>query len=134
MFRLLLALCLVVPCAHADRAEYLAARDKLEEAYFDELDPDERDQLFMALGTYDHKQVAKEIGEIASRFGAYVDSLEAKIAAIQEKLGMYTSRSALTDQEIGLRNSHIRKLDKLEEVWARARKSESQASKLSPVS
>lgn len=124
MSRTLLALVLILPCAHADRKEYTAARDALQEAYFDELDANERDSCFAALGTWDNSEVAKPIGLIASRFGAYVDSLETEIGALQKKLDVYLGRGALSDQEVGLRNSTIRKIEKTEKTISRARKSE----------
>ncbi|MHC4161198.1 MAG: HEAT repeat domain-containing protein, partial [Planctomycetota bacterium] len=108
----------------AERAEYLAARDALMDAYFDELEPDQRDRHFEALGRWDHPEVVAPIGGIASRFGVYLVGLEGQLATTQVKLDKYKERRALTDQEIGLRNGYIRRIERLEATWRRARVSE----------
>jgi Mg-chelatase subunit ChlD len=116
-------LLLAAPAA-AERTEYLAARDALMDAYFDELEPDQRDRHFEALGRWDHPEVVPPIGLIASRFGAYLVGLESRLATTQAKLDNYKGRRALTDQEIGLRNGYIRRIERMEAAWRRARVSE----------
>ncbi|MHC5050358.1 MAG: HEAT repeat domain-containing protein, partial [Planctomycetota bacterium] len=117
-------LLLAVPVAAGERAEYLAARDALLDAYFDELEPDRRDRHFEALGRWDHPEVVPPIGDIASRFGVYLVGLEGQLASTQAKLDKYKGRRALTDQEIGLRNGYIRRIERMEATWRRARVSE----------
>jgi hypothetical protein len=117
-----LLLCLLVLAGAAwpgERSESVAARKELSEAYFDELSADKRDRLFEALGSYDKPEVISPIAEIASRFGTYLAGLEGRMGQLQEKLRFYTERQALTEMEIGLRNSHLRKIAKLEKEWQR---------------
>ncbi|MHC4547544.1 MAG: HEAT repeat domain-containing protein [Planctomycetota bacterium] len=117
-------LLLVAAVAAGDRPAFVAARKALKDAYFDELEPEQRDRYFQALGSWDHAEVVPAVGDIASRFGTYVSSLEGQLAATQRKLDNYKDRRALTDIEIGLRNSYLRKIEKLEAAWRRARVSE----------
>jgi len=125
MVRLALLLLLAVPVlAKGTRSDYVAARDALADAYFDELDPAKRDELFRKLASWDHPEIIPDLALIASRFGTYLDGIEGERAAAQKKLEAYSGRQALTDQEIGLRNHYIRKIEKLEKAWSRARKSE----------
>ena len=123
MRRILLVLPLFCLPAAAERSDFIAARDALLEAYFDELDPDQRDRHFEALGAWDHQEVVGPVADIASRFGTYLAGLEGQMANLKKKLAPYEGRSALSMQESGLRNSYTRKLEKLEAEWARARRS-----------
>jgi hypothetical protein len=120
----LLLLLAAAVAAEGDRAAYLAARDALQDAYFDELEPDQRDRLFEALRSWDHPEIVKDVGLIAARYGTYLDGLEGQLEADKEKLALYSGRSALTEQEIGLRNSYTRKIEKAEKIWTRARASD----------
>ena len=119
-----LLLLLAGPVAAGERAEFLAARNALMDVYFDELEPDQRDRYFEALGRWDHPEVITPIGEIASRYGVYLVGLEGQLATTQTKLDLYKERRALTDEEIGLRNGYIRRIERLEATWRRARVSE----------
>jgi len=116
---------LLLPClpASAGRQEFLDVKKRLEDVYFDELAPVERDELFRALGSYDDPSVIPTIAEAAAAFGTYLAGLEGGMAALQAKLEPYTKRSALTDVEVGLRNSYIRRLEKKEAEWTRAQSS-----------
>jgi len=123
--RLLALLALLAGVALADdRATWLEAREALEKVYFDQLDPDQRDKWFTAYGSYDGPEVVQPLAEIASRYGAYLDLLAAQMADRQKRLEPFKDRRALSEQEIGLRNSHTRALEKLEAEWRRARASE----------
>jgi len=125
MRRILPILLLVAGAAAAGgRPEYVAARNALMNAYFDELEPDQRDRHFEALGGWDHAEVVAPIGGIASRFGVYLVGVEGQLAATQAKLDRYKERRALTDEEIGLRNGYIRRIERMEATWRRARVSE----------
>lgn len=125
MPRTLLALALIVLPLSADgRATWLEVRDKLADAYFDELPPDDRDRLFEQLGAHDHPEVLGDLALIVSRFGTYLDGLEGEMARTQEKLSAFSGRTALTDQEVGLRNHYIRRIEETEAAWARGRRSE----------
>ncbi|MHC4818743.1 MAG: HEAT repeat domain-containing protein [Planctomycetota bacterium] len=125
MRRILPILLLVAGAAAAGgRPEYVAARNALMDAYFDELEPDQRDRHFEALGGWDHAEVIAPIGDIASRFGVYLVGLEGQLASTQAKLNRYKERRALTDEEIGLRNGYIRRIERMEATWRRARVSE----------
>ncbi|HEX5138579.1 MAG TPA: HEAT repeat domain-containing protein [Planctomycetota bacterium] len=120
-----LALFLVVLPAAADgRATWVEARDALTSAYFDQLDPDQRDTWFTALASWDHPEIVSAFGEIASRYGAYLDQVESKIAERQGKLDPLKRRRALSEQEIALRDHHTKALEKLEAEFRRARASE----------
>jgi len=126
MLRRILPILLLLagPAAAGERPAYVAARNALMDAYFDELEPDQRDRHFEALGRWDHPEVIAPIGDIASRFGVYLVGLEGQLATTQAKLDKYKERRALTDQEIGLRNGYIRRIERMEATWRRARVSE----------
>jgi len=106
------------------RDRFRTARDALDKAYFDELDPDKRDRLFEALGAYDNPETVSAFADIASRYGTYLSGLEGRMTDTQEKLAAFSGRVGLRDQEIGLRNHYVRALEKLEKEWRRARASE----------
>jgi len=106
------------------RDRFRTARDALDKAYFDELDPDKRDRLFEALGAYDNPEAIPAFADVASRFGTYLSGLEGKMTDTQEKLAAFSGRVGLRDQEIGLRNHYVRALEQLEKQWRRARVSE----------
>ncbi len=122
--RLLALLLVVLPAAADGRAAWVEARDALQDAYFDKLEAEQRDTWFTALGGWDHLEVLPSLGEIASRFGAYLGQLETQIADKQGKLDGYKRRRALTEEEIGLRNHYTKALEKLEAQWRQARASE----------
>ena len=120
-----LSLFLLASSALADgRAAWVDVRDKLQDTYFDKLEPDARDRLFEQLGVHDHPEILDDLALIVSRFGTYLDGLEGEISRNQEKLSAFTGRSALTDQEVGLRNHYIREIEAAEKAWARGRHSE----------
>jgi hypothetical protein len=122
--RLLALFLLVLPAAADGRPAWVEARDALSAAYFDQLDPDQRDKWFAALGGWDHPEAVSVLGDIASRYGAYLDQIESKIAERQAKLDPLKRRRALSEQEIGMRNHHTKALEKLEAEFRRARASE----------
>jgi len=123
--RLLALLLLLAGSAVADgRDAWVEARDVLTKAYFDQLDPEERDKWFKAYGSWDHAEVIPPLAEIVSNYGAYLDLLAAQMADRQKRLEPFKDRRALSEQEVGLRNSHTRALEKLEFEWRRARASE----------
>ncbi len=122
--RLLALFLLVLPAVADGRPAWVEARDGLTAAYFDQLDAGQRDTWFKALGGWDQPEAVTTLGEIASRYGAYLDQLESKIAERQGKLDPLKRRRALSEQEIGLRNHHTRALEKLEAEFRRARASE----------
>jgi len=112
--RLLALLLLVLPAFADGRPAWVEAKDALEAAYFDQLEPDQRDRWFSALGAWDHPETVTVFGEIASRYGAYMDQLESQIGDCQKKLDPLKRRRALTEQQIGLRNHYTAALEKLE--------------------
>ena len=75
------------------------------------------DRGLEALGTWDDAEVVKPISEIVSRYGTYLDEQEQKIAAVQAKVRKYSDRQGLSDLEVGLRSSAMRKLDKREKFY-----------------
>lgn len=117
MFLVLIALGL--PALADARSEFMDATQKLEEAYFDELKPSDRDLLFRRLGGYDDKDVIEPIAEIASRFGTYIAGVQAQLAAQQAKLEPLLQATAMTDIQIGRRNSYIRKIEAFEKQLRR---------------
>ncbi len=119
------ALLLLLFCLPAlgGRAEFLELKKKLENLYFDEMTPDARDRLFEALGSYDDPIVVPSMGEAAAGFGTYLAGLEGEMATLQKKLEPFTSRAALSEIDIGLRNSYIRKIEQKEAEWTQARRS-----------
>lgn len=124
MSRTLPLLLLLALPVHADaRDAFLKARETLEKADYEELGAAERDDLFGALAAYDHPDAVKAVSEAVGRYGLYLDTLEMKMAQIQEKLGPLMDKTAMTDQAIGLRNSYLRQMKKLEEEWSGALKS-----------
>jgi hypothetical protein len=122
--RLLALLLLVLPAVADGRAAWAQARDALADAYFDKLEPGQRDDWFRTFGGWDHSEVIPPFAEIASRYGTYLDQIEAKVAERAAKLEALKSRRALTEEEIGLRNHHTKALEKLEAEWKQARASE----------
>lgn len=122
--RLLALLLLVLPVLADGRPTWVEARDALTAAYFDKLDADQRDKWLTAFGGWDQPEAIPAYGEIASKYGSYLDSLEAQIAERQDKLDVFKRRRALSEDEIGVRNHHTKALEKLEAEWKRARASE----------
>ena len=120
---LLLTAFLLAPAAAADRAAYLAAREKLEAADFESLDADQRDRLFEALAEHDHVETVKTIAEVGSRFGTYLVGLEYKQANLQERLRPFIGRSGLNPQEAGVRNNLTKQLERAEADWRWANES-----------
>ena len=124
MSRALPLLLLFALPVHADaRDKFLEARPALEKADYEQLGAAERDDLFVALAGYDHPDTVKAVAAVVGRYGLYLDTLEMKMGQIQEKLGPLMDKTAMTDQAIGLRNSYLREMKKLEEAWAGALKS-----------
>jgi len=118
MPRLLLALLLLPLAAAADgRSDFVAARDALNARDFESLPPEERDRLFQQLGSHDATEAVRPIADIASRYGTYLSGLEAQMEALQEKLRKVNDRQALSDDEIALRATWERSLQKLETQW-----------------
>ena len=104
--------------AHADtRAQFLEARKTLQKADYEELGTTERDRMFGAIAAWDHPDAVKAVAEAVARYGLYLDILEAKLRQTQEKLQPLMNKSAMTDQRIGMRNSYLRKVKKLEAAW-----------------
>jgi len=125
MIRILpVLLLLAVPLRAEGRDTWAEARKALEDAYFDELDPDQRDRWIEALGTWDNPDVVGPFADLVSRFGTFQAMLEAQLAEQRGKLDAYKDRPALSEQEIGLRNHYIRTIEKLEGQWRRARTTE----------
>lgn len=115
---------LVLPALADGRPAWVEARDALSGAYFDQLEADQRDKWFTQLASWDHPEAVTFFAEVASRYGAYLDQLESKIAERQTKLEPLKRRRALSEEEIGLRNHHTKALEKLETEFRRARASE----------
>ena len=124
MRRILLVLSLLTLPVLADRAAFKEAVKTLRDSYLDELAADKRDRLFEQLRGYDKPEAAVAMVEIISGFGTYMGSLEGELAELQGKLAPFKGRRGLTEQEIGLRNRYIRKIEKREVEWRRARVSE----------
>ncbi|MHC4452159.1 MAG: HEAT repeat domain-containing protein, partial [Planctomycetota bacterium] len=117
----LLSLLLLIAPALADaRAPFLKARDTLQKADYEELATGERDELFAAVVGWDHPDAVRAVSDVVSRYGLYLDILEAKMRATQEKLQPMMNKSAMTDQQISLRNSYLRKMKKYEAAWREA--------------
>ena len=105
---------LLAPVAADERKSYTDAKFELDKANFDELPADERDRLFEAYGRHDHHEVIKPLAEIIARYGTYMAVLDWKQADLQKRIRPLSDRVAMSDQEIGMRNSLQRKIDKLE--------------------
>jgi uncharacterized protein YegL len=122
--RSLVLLLLVLPALADGRATWVEARDALNAAYFDKLDPAERDKWFTALGSWDHPETIAPFADIASRYGTYLDQVEAQIAEAQGKLDPLKRKRGLTDQEIAIRDHYTKVLEKREAEWRSARASD----------
>ena len=117
----LLSLLLLIAPVFADaRAQFLEARETLRKADYEELATGERDELFAAVAGWDHPDAVRAVSAVVSRYGLYLDILEAKMRAAQEKLQPLMNKSAMTDQQISLRNSYLRKMKKFEAAWREA--------------
>ena len=117
MRRTLLALCLALPVLagkNEDRNSWVEARAELDRVYFDQLDADKRDRLFEAYGAWDDPSVVAPLAKIISRYGAFMAGIETELASYHTKIRPLLSRTSLTDQEIGLRNSLQRRIDRKE--------------------
>ncbi|MHC4938324.1 MAG: HEAT repeat domain-containing protein [Planctomycetota bacterium] len=117
----LLILLLVTAPVFADaRAKFLEARDALQKVDYEELPASDRDELFAAVAGWDHPDAVRAITDAVSRYGLYLDILESQMRQNQEKLQPLMNKSAMSDQQIGLRNSYLRKQKKLEVAWREA--------------
>ncbi|MEM8883430.1 MAG: HEAT repeat domain-containing protein [Planctomycetota bacterium] len=118
MQRSLIALLLCLTPALADaRKDYVAARKSLEEANFETLLPGERDDYFARMAAWDHQETVKAISVMIGRYGVYLDTLEARMRQNREKVAPFMNRPRLSDQQIALRNTYLRKLKKDEDNW-----------------
>ena len=122
--RFLALLLLSLPVLADGRTAWVEARDGLQGAYFDKLEPEKRDAWFRALGGWDHSEVVTSFGDIASRYGTYLDQIESQIVENQVKLETYKHRRGLSEEEIGLRNHFTKALEKHEAEFRKARASE----------
>ncbi len=113
-----------VPAQAGVKEDFLATVKKLEDAYFDELPREQRDDMFRQLGVWDDPKAAAPIASIAALYGAHLSSLRAQMKALQSRFDQFRGRAALTAQEEGLRNSLLRKVEAKERAWALAQRSE----------
>jgi len=126
MRRTLLAVCFVLPVLagnNEDRKAWVEARAELDRIYFDQLKADSRDRLFEAYGRWDDPEAVAPFATIISRYGTYMLGVEAETANLHSRIRPFLSRTSLTDQEVGLRNSLQRKIDKKEAELKTANKS-----------
>jgi Mg-chelatase subunit ChlD len=114
----------LVATALADRPAFVEARDTLAKAYFDELDPNERDKLFTKIGTWDNPDAVGPFADVVSRFGTYLDGLEGQIQSTQKKLDPLKRRRGLSEAEIKERDGFTKELERVEALFRRARASE----------
>jgi len=105
----------ISPVFAGGRAEYISAKKALDGADFETMSIDKRDELFAAICAYDSPDTVRGVSHVIAMFSSYLDALEYRTAQTSEKLGVWIKKSALTDQQIGLRASYLRKLKKLEQ-------------------
>ena len=111
---ILLPLLLSSPATADERKSYTDAKFELDKANFDELAADSRDRLFESYGRWDHHEVIQPLAEIIARYGTYMAVLEWKQADFQKRVRPLSDRVAMTDQEVGIRNSLQRKIEQVE--------------------
>ena len=110
--------------AFADtRSEFVDARKALDGADFENMSVKKRDALFGAVSAYDHPDTVRIVANVVAQFATYIDVLEYRSAQLTEKLAPYIKKAAMTDQQIGLRASYLRKLKKNEQYTRYAMRS-----------
>ncbi len=114
---LILPLLLALPASADGRSDFIAARDALNARAFEDIAADERDRLFEKLGSHDASEAIRPFADIASRYGTYLSAIESQMETLQEKLRKVNDRQALSDDEIALRATWERSLQKLEAEW-----------------
>lgn len=119
MRRLLVLALAAVPALADGKADFQAALGELQGAYFDQLDADRRDRLFETLGAWDHPNAVKSLFDVASRFGAHLNALEAKIEAARNGLAAFADRTSLSLEDAGRRAALLDQLEMLEPEWRR---------------
>jgi len=104
--------------AFADaRTDFAKARDTLLKSDFETLGIDERDRLFEHLCGFDALEAVRPVAEVVSHFGTFLSGIEGKIDTVQADLRKVSDRQSLSDEEINLRSTYERNLQRLEKTW-----------------